>query len=506
MPLSLPTRWPFLLPALALTFSACKDEKLESVPGGGDSNPDLTDDTGTVPTDDTGTAPTDDTGTHTGTPDQYTFQSQYTSESSVAYDGQTFRHLLIEDLKSQIDGLTGRIDGGWYPTEGEITAELDFYFRFDSDTSSGVEHNKATDPAPLQATYGEVSSGKDLVGKIAGNDAEGQHEDWSADFVGWDDPAVTTPESLVTLWFNQLDEAAVARSLGEIPLGPDGVPVSAVHLTADGRNLKELLQKFLLGAVTFSQGADDYLDDDLEGKGLNASNAAAEDGKPYTALEHAWDEGFGYFGAGRDYGSLTDEHIADTPYADTLPADGMIDLLTEVTWGHAINASKRDLGAVVATDLSADGWNAFVEGRALITNAGGDLDTTEKETLRSLRDQAIFAWEAAIAATVVHYINDTLRDMGTFATADYNFDDHAKHWSELKGFALSFQFNPRSPISDTDFVALHDLLGIAPVLPTATTTEITTYRANLVAARDMVGAAFNFDPANLGDADGNNGW
>ena len=39
---------------------------------------------------------------------------------------------------------------------------------------------------------------------------------------------------------------------------------------------------------------------------LRAGNAeAAGDGKAYSALEHAWDEGFGYFGANRLYGGMT---------------------------------------------------------------------------------------------------------------------------------------------------------------------------------------------------------
>ena len=54
-------------------------------------------------------------------------------------------------------------------------------------------------------------------------------------------------------------------------------------------------KKFLLGAVAFSQGADDYLDDDVAGKGLLVFGYIPAEGKKYSALEHAWDEGFGYF-------------------------------------------------------------------------------------------------------------------------------------------------------------------------------------------------------------------
>ena len=68
---------------------------------------------------------------------------------------------------------------------------------------------------------------------------------------------------------------------------------------------------------------------------------------------------------------------------------------------------------------------------------------------------------------MVHYINDTLQDMADFDTADYSFSSHAKHWSELKGFALGFQFNPRSPMSAEDFDVLHALIGMSPVLEDA---------------------------------------
>ncbi|MEM9490007.1 MAG: DUF4856 domain-containing protein, partial [Myxococcota bacterium] len=106
----------------------------------------------------------------------------------------------------------------------------------------------------------------------------------------------------------------------------------------------------------------------------------------------------------------------------------------------------------------------------------------------------------------VHYINDTLQDMNTFGTDNYSFTDHAKHWSELKGFALSLQFSPMSPLLPEQFEELHTLLGDAPVLANATEAEITEYRAALISARTLLGDAYDFDAANLGDENGENGW
>ena len=105
-------------------------------------------------------------------------------------------------------------------------------------------------------------------------------------------------------------------------------------------------------------------------------------------------------------------------------------------------------------------------------------------------------WEKAVAATAIHYVNDSLQDLNS---ADLDAADLAKHWSELKGFALAFQFNPRSPMSDADFVKLHNLIGEAPSLDES-------YKADLIEARALMGTAYSFDSANLGDDNGENGW
>ena len=117
------------------------------------------------------------------------------------------------------------------------------------------------------------------------------------------------------------------------------------------------------------------------------------------------------------------------------------------------------------------------------------------ETLRGYRDQALGAWEMAIVGTVIHYINDTLQDINNEA----DLGDLAKHWSEAKGFALSMQFNPHSPLSDDDFVRLHDFLGQNPE-------RTEEYVIALIEARTLLGQVYGVDDANLGDENGENGW
>jgi len=440
--------------------------------------------------DDDATADDDD-----GVPETYRFASRLGDGSdSVANSGQVFRHVLISDMKSRIGGMTDRLDAGWFPVAGEVVGELDFYFAFDGSSAGSLDHGISTDPAPLQTTYDDIASGKDLVGKLAGNDAVGQHADWSTDMVGWTADGVTTPESLVRAWFAQVESQAIDWSNGDYPLDPAGAPVAAVYVTDDGTDLQQLIQKFLLGAVAFSQGADDYLDDDTDGKGLRSDHSAVEDGANYTALEHAWDEGVGYFGMSRDYGQWTDAEIADLPGKDTVDVDGSIDLLKEAVWGHAVNAGKRDdCGDCAApTDGTKRAWDAFVAGRAYIAGKTETLSDEEVSELAVFRDAALDAWEEAIAATVVHYINDTIADLDAYEAGTGDFNDVAKHFSEMKGFALSLQFNRLSPMSEAQFAELHGLLGQAPGLD-----DVAGYQADLLDARALLGASYGFAEGNL---------
>jgi hypothetical protein len=444
----------------------------------------------------------------------YDFESRFEAGvSSVAYDGQALRQVLIADLARRIGGLTNRINTGDFPTD--LLAELSFYYDFDGSIGGEVALDIATTPEPLQGTYGAMGNAR-LSNKIAGVDPSGAdaYKDFSVGgtMVGWGSPADLTPHQLVQHWFDLLDAQADLFIAGTPPSGPDGQPLTLVHVTPDGLDLQQLTQKFLLGAVNYSQVADDYLDE-----GLLVDNTAAVEGKPYTQLEHFWDEGFGYLGAARHYGDFTDEEAGGKGGREAFArgyndrdGDGKIDLKAELNYGGAAtNAARRDLTASTGsapTDFSGALFDNFVAGRALITAAGGALGDDQRAALEAHRDAAILAWEQALAASCVHYINQVLVDMGKIGTAGYSFADHAKHWSELKGFSLGLQFNPRKQISDAQFVTLQQKLGDKPVLENATTEQRAAYAAALIEARTLLGEVYGFAAANLGDADGQGGW
>jgi hypothetical protein len=260
-------------------------------------------------------------------------------------------------------------------------------------------------------------------------------------------------------------------------------------------------------------------------------------------MEHSYDEGFGYFGAARNYSGFTDDEIAgkggrdDWQVFNDADADGLINFKREYNFGHSQNAAKRDLGSAAngedATDFTGDIFNAWIAGRRLISTAGGNLNADQLQELDGYLSTIITTWEKAIAATVIHYINDIQDDMREFGSDDYSFYNHAKHFSEMKGFVLGLQFNPTSPLHnvlnaycynrqgghaiETDlseeecvanqtgmwnpeeraFTRFNRRVGDAPILPTDAPGSDIGYSMALTSARSILAEVYGFAQVNV---------
>lgn len=428
-------------------------------------------------------------------------------QSTVSYSGQTARMVLINELNQYINSeLQAELNDQTLTTRQQVLDKLNSFYQISAQQYEETADNFIIDfiDSPEQTTLREISSSqKDLFGKIAGSDEVGQHKDWNnGDFEGWGAKGSTTPHDLLQIYFGLLADHAEEFINGSQRTEfnqPGGTVITSIYITEDGRDLKQLIQKFLLGAVAFSQATDDYLDNDTADKGLLSSNIPEANGDVYSALEHVWDEGFGYFGAARDYLAYSDEEIAGAggrdDYANSRHDsndDGFFDLYAEVNLGNSVNAGKRDRGSVSGTDFSTAAFQGFLQGRKIINdNLGNPLTQQQMDDLVVQRDQILDAWEKAISATIIHYINDTHADLERLRTDDndFSYPDLAKHWSEMKGFALNLQFNPHSPVSDANYTLLHNLMGDAPVL---TIDDIADYQADLIQARDLLQQAYNF--------------
>ncbi|GGY48473.1 hypothetical protein GCM10011297_21790 [Bacterioplanes sanyensis] len=440
----------------------------------------------------------DNNNNGTTVPATYTFESQVIAgESSVSYGGQVARNALINELKALIGSplLTSEL-GSNDSVEEAVLEKLNLIYKVGTSTPDGQTYNLtsqnaytlAVEETPvgisvaegslLQAGYGDLSSDKNLQGKMAGIDnplAMGE-------FVGWDiaaDSDNAKPDALVQSWFAAIAEQAA-----------DPEHQGKVYVSATGLDYQQLIQKFLLGSVAYSQTANDYL---KATKGLLKQNSAGDkDGsKPYTSLEHQWDEGFGYFGAARDFNNYSDAQLKAQKDNDT-NGDGQIDLTAEYTFSMAQYANKRD-ASIAGWDTSKKIMDAYLKGRQIIVDNYGTDPVADQGYHDALEDQAeiiIDTWEEIFAANVIHYINATLEDMAAMGTDAYDFNLHAKHWGELKGFALSLQFNPIAEIDLAELKQLHGLVGQAPVLQGG---DVEAYQQALVQARDLLVDVYDFD-------------
>lgn len=444
----------------------------------------------------------------------YSFMDASDSDT-VSYTGQSARHVLISDLMGSVSSLTR---GDVRSVEDIVDQELNLYYRnrdesTDTDNvldgqainyslkndDTGILITNTTNVSDL--TLGSISTGKNLSGKIAGADkcyhilADGDNSAECADgvrgeFFGWDqglnvDTLVRSPDDLVQYLFSQVAVEASSDLLPTVStLESDTTAITDATVNVYGQDLSQLIQKFLLGAITFSQGTADYLQTDYS----DASAHQLVDGKAYTSAQHKWDEAFGYYGAARNAASYTDtEARAQSGRGEFLngyndfDGDSSINIRSEVMLGNSTNCAKRDVGASVKTTFTEDAFDAFVAGRRILQTAGdaGEITADQLSALDAEILKASQVWEKCIAATVIHYINDVIGDMGNYEDGKFqnlaHFNNLSKHWSEMKGFALGLQFSPSSPFrlesseaTVDDLKTVLALMGDAPVLASGT--------------------------------------
>ena len=217
-------------------------------------------------TDDNNTAEED---TSISTPTEFVFESRFSEgESSVYYNGQVVRQLLINDIKTQCGTDAG---------SGDASTLLSMMANDDESRTILT----STSPASVQSTYRSISSShlNDRLAAVA---------DYTV--VGYNDNA----GNLISTWVTDL--------------------VNNGKTNADGLRLDQMIQKTLWGAVSYWQGTSKYMS-----KIPGDDNSVSDDGDPWTAMEHHWDESFGYFGAARDYntGYSDDTDRKSDPYHDS---------------------------------------------------------------------------------------------------------------------------------------------------------------------------------------------
>jgi len=188
---------------------------------------------------------------------------------------------------------------------------------------------------------------------------------------------------------------------------------STYLMDARGIDHAQVIEKGLMGACFYYQIAEVYTGDDR----MDVDNETIEPGEG-TAMEHHWDEAFGYFGVPIDFPTTT---------------DGLF------FWGKYSNT----VNGVLGTNQKI--MDQYLKGRAAITN--DDL-TARDEARVAVRAEL----EMAVVGAAIHYLNEVLA----------NWDDYAKRQhalSEAIGFIYSLQFNPDKKVDNEAIKAYLALLG-----------------------------------------------
>ena len=368
-------------------------------------------------------------------PQTYDFESRFTTgESSVAYTGQIVRNVLIQDLKS--------LAGDPKSTEAQL---LDLYTNNSGNGSAASIINPE-----LQDTWDDFN----------GNTSRLENKIASDVLLGYG----LTPDAQMKVWFAEVPS---------LEAHTDGS--STRYVRTDGLELNQMIGKGLLGVVAYYQGTSVYMS-----KIDTDDNSVSDDGDPYTAMEHHWDESFGYFGAARDYNTYADDAARKSSFDSN--ADGSIDYLTEYNFDWATYAAKRDIdcAGTCATDndFTKTIMDAYLTGRALIANEGALTDIQAQRTI------IVNAWEKIIAANIIHYANSVVSKIDSNSSIL-----HA--WAEMRAFAMALQYNDYKLISDSVLSSIIEDMGDVPPSDTS------TYSTKLTSIVTALQTAYQFDDANI---------
>jgi len=368
--------------------------------------------------------------------------------TSVSYTGQIARHVLHDSLKKLANSGNGK-------PNPELKAKMLSYYK-NKDKGRMVIAPKTKGPFAIKQTgVDDISKGKNLAGKTYKGTITGM-------------PNNMTGSGLVEFW---IDKASSANK---------GVDM------ANGYNYGQLISKFIMGAVSYNQAVDNYLDEKLEADN-KPNDKPYKKGAPYTGKEHSWDEGFGYFGTPAHTLKLTPRNVYEIAkqgskskkpedalaYAD-YNKDGKVDLKTEMTFGPAYYAAGFDAsvyGKSNGTNYLHTITKAFLDGRKLIDSAKGKKLTDAQRTSLKNHAATISAnWQKVLAEATYKYAGSVYKDLEKLKTiveakgdTTKQLKKYIKHWGELKGFSLALQTGKEN-LGETA-TRLNRMIGFGPLMP-----------------------------------------
>ena len=354
--------------------------------------------------------------------------------NTVSYSGQIARHVLEQSLKK----LAGKGNGGG--NAADLEAQMLSYFN-GSDDDLPIIAPKSKDGFKIkQTSLHQISKGKNISGKFY----DGAMPAWPGNMSGKD------------VAYNMIAMAAKSNKGFDADTGYDWA---------------QLISKYTMGAMAYNQAVDNYLDEKLSAE-KKPNNKPYKDGAHYTGKEHSWDEAFGYWGAAAhqhgfnpnkvyEIAKMKNQGVADKN------GDGMVDLKSEYVFGPCYYAAAFDRSGTKSTNYTNTMFDAFLDGRKLITAAAGDaLSDSERSQLKAYAATIEENWEKVLAEAVFKYagsVYKVINKLKDLSGDDLNkaYRTYAKHWGELKGFAMAMQ-SGKSNLGATA-TKMNELIGFGPV-------------------------------------------
>lgn len=302
-------------------------------------------------------------------PTTYTFERG--GVNTVSYGGQTTRLMQADELYAALNNASS--------TE----AALDLMFGGDSSGSAGFAN------PDLNGTSKIIRSKTSAYTNTASNLSV--FDGWLAEFAN-----------------------DVAPNLGGTASPGVAGDFDGYQLNAAGQELDQLFFKSLIGAFALDQIVNNYITPSQLDSGTRRDDNTAgvlEDGKPYTTMEHKWDEGFGYL-----YGQ-----VADVTLNYGLPANG------EGT-GNLLMKYFKKAEENYEPGIAETVYNAFIAGRHAITIADYTARDAAAATIKTELSKVIGYYAK-------HYLNDYMTKAGSG-----NISGAHHSLSEGYGFIFSLQF------------------------------------------------------------------
>ena len=331
-----------------------------------------------------------DIGNDINVPDLYTFDRG--GESTVSFSGQTLRIGMATELTSAMTDFD--------------RSEEELIEMYANQTASGGDVDPYENPDYNESTKSVKSKVATSLDIFSANTVESA--EIKAQLQEWISAQVTEvfPNE------NTLATPGVAGQIG------DGTSVR--YINAQGLEYNQAVTKSLIGALMVDQISNNYLSSTLlDNVELDNDNVVTDANSPYTAMEHFWDEAYGYlFGFSTDF---TD------PLA-TLGEDSFLNkYLSRVE-------SDQDFAGI-----AAEVFEAYRTGRAAIVAKDYEVRDQQAAIIKERLAEVI-------AIRAVFYLQQ-----GKVALGNGDFGGAFHDLSEGFGFVYSLRFAKNADSNDTYF-------------------------------------------------------